>query len=974
MQHLDAGEIFRFFRGQLPPERAVEVERHLVECPQCAAKLAGESQAPTETASVAVGNGPFEPIHPLTPAPAPSAQSLLNTGERSAGGQGETSSLLERGQTVGRYLILERVGEGGMGVVYAAWDPDLSRRVAIKLLHSGKSSTEGRDRGQARLLREAQAMARVSHANVISVFDVGTFGDSVFVAMEFVDGTTLRKWVKEKKRPWREVLDTFMAAGRGLAGAHGAGLVHRDFKPDNVLVGKDGRVRVTDFGLARLADEEAAPERPLLPEGADADEGVVLAQVTQDGQVVGTPMFMAPEQRRGDAPEARSDQFSFCVALYWALYGDWPFDRKRSTAGSRDPASSKGTDRQSQRTQSPRPIDPVTGAFEPPRDSKVPAFIREALMRGLAPEPKERFDSMEALLGQLEYRPRTVRRVAAVAAGVLLAGAGGAAWYTQESARREALLCTGAEQKLAGIWDDAARTQVKQALLATQKPEADEVATRVTRMLDGYTRNWVETSTEACRATRVRGEQTEELLSLRVVCLERRLKDVKAVTGVLATADVELLGKAADTVSQLPSLASCADVAALSQVTPPPDTPQARAEIDRISSQLAEAKALNDAGRYKKGLEVAAPAAQAAVTLGYRPLHAEALFWQGWLEARSGARDVGIQHLTETLWSSLAARNDEVLARAATKLVFSASAWQGKMDVALQWSELGKAALVRLGGNEDIESELYNNLGVVYAKQGRNEEALASFQRALRLAEKALGPEHSRRANILTNLGNLYNQSGQYAEAAKVLADGLALRERLSGPDHPLTGAFHQSLAQTQLSLHDYAKAQTHARRSLDIQSASLGPEHPQMASIWYVVGHGYKEAGQCREALEPYQKTIAIQEKTLGKDHVDVSVSLNELALCHLELGERTRAVPQFERVLTLNTSDMSLRGDAYFGLARALESDKRKQAQALASARKARAAYEQAKQPEQVKQVEEWLAAHESPRKKGARKGKGR
>jgi tetratricopeptide (TPR) repeat protein len=973
MEHLDAAEIFRFFRGQLPPERAVEVQRHLVECPQCAAKLEGESQAPTETASVAVGNGPFAPIHPLTPAPAPKPS--LNTGERSDPAREEAGSTLERGQTVGRYLILERVGEGGMGVVYSAWDPDLSRRVAIKLLHSGKPSTEGRSRGQARLLREAQAMARVSHANVISVFDVGTFGDSVFVAMEFVDGTTLRKWVKEQKRPWREVLDTFMAAGRGLAGAHGAGLVHRDFKPDNVLVGKDGRVRVTDFGLARLADEEADSAPPLLPEGAAVEEGVTLAQVTQEGQVVGTPMFMAPEQRRGEAPEARSDQFSFCVALYWALYGDWPFDRKRSTAGSRDPASSKGTDRQSQRTQTPRPIDPVTGAFEPPRDSKVPAFIRQALMRGLAPEPKERFDSMEALLGQLEYRPRTVRRMAAAAAVVLLAGAGSAAWYTQESARREALLCTGAEQKLAGIWDEAARTQVTQALLATQKPDAADVASRVTRMLDGYARNWVETSTEACRATRVRGEQTEALLSLRVVCLERRLKDVKAVTGVLATADAELLGKAADTVAQLPSLASCADVVALSQVTPPPDTPQARAEIDRISSLLAEAKALNDAGRYKKGLEAAAPAVQAASTLGYQPLHAEALFWRGWLEARSGSRDVGAQHLTETLWAALAARNDEVLARAATKLVFAAAAWQGKPDVALQWSDLGKAALVRMGGNEDIESELFNNLGVMYAQQGRNAEALASLQRALQLAERALGPEHSRRANILGNLGNLYNLEGQHPEAAKVLADGLALRERLSGPDHPLTGAVHEALAKTQLFLRDYPKAQTHARRSLDIQSASLGPEHPQLASIWHVVGQSYKEAGQCQEALSPYQKALAILEKTLGKNHVDVSSTLNDVAQCYLELGEPAQAVSHFERVLALNPAEPSVRADAAFGLARALEPHSRKRPQALASAQKARAAYEEAKQPERVKQVDEWLAKHESPKKKkGSRKAQGR
>ncbi|HYI00010.1 protein kinase domain-containing protein, partial [Hyalangium sp.] len=686
MEHLDPAEIARFLRGQLSPERSAEVNRHLATCQPCAERMSesqGATEAPPEEVSYATGAAFATPARAVEPPREPAKPRWIQEGRPP-----------DRGEQVGRYLILERVGQGGMGIVYAAWDPELGRRVAIKLLRTDKPHAEGRTVGQARLQREAQAMARLNHPHVISVYDVGTLGEGVFVAMEFVDGTTLKKWVKEKSRAWSEVLDTFLAAGRGLAGAHGAGLVHRDFKPDNVLIGKDGRVRVTDFGLAREAGEGEEQSSVTLPVGAPMDETPELAQLTQQGHAVGTLMYMSPEQRRGEAPDARADQFSFCVALYWALYGTWPFDRQRSSQRGPDsgPGSShKGTSRPSNRSNDPRPVDPTTGAFEPPKDAKVPAFLRQAIMRGLSPEPKERFPSMEALLSRLEYRPRRMRLVAAAASLALVAGVGGYAWLAHQASQHQALLCTGAEQKLAGLWDDAVRKEISEALLATGKPEAAEVASRATQMLDDYTRGWVQASTEACRATRIRGEQTEALLSLRVVCLERRLQDVKAVTGVLSTVDAELLPKAVDTIALLPSLQGCGDVTSLSQVEPRPESPKAQEEIARISGQISRLKALIDAGRYKQGLEVGEQAVKAATALGYRPLEAEALLWHGFLKLRAGEPEVAEQHLVQSFRTALASRDDGVMTRAASTLVFAISSNMKRRDDALQWSELAKA-------------------------------------------------------------------------------------------------------------------------------------------------------------------------------------------------------------------------------------------------------------------------------------------
>ncbi|WP_437568166.1 protein kinase domain-containing protein [Sorangium sp. So ce542] len=301
---------------------------------------------------------------------------------------------------IGRYKIVETLGVGSYGIVIAAHDPELDRLVAIKILRSDRANEASAAHVRDRLVREAKAMARVSHPNVVAVHDVGVTGDSgVYLAMELVDGATLRAWLAERARGFAEIRRVFIDAGRGLAAAHRQGLVHRDFKPENVLVGRDGRARVTDFGLAGV---DACPHVGRAP-GAHRR---LDRSLTRSGLVVGTPVYMAPEQHRGAAVDARADQFSFCVALYEALYGERPFD---------------GTTYEELRANVRR------GALRTPkRAPRVPAAVWAVLRRGLSPAPEARFESMDQLLDALSAsRPRSWR---AALLGVTLFAAAWLAW------------------------------------------------------------------------------------------------------------------------------------------------------------------------------------------------------------------------------------------------------------------------------------------------------------------------------------------------------------------------------------------------------------------------------------------------------------------------------------------------------------------------------------------------------------------
>jgi eukaryotic-like serine/threonine-protein kinase len=388
VEHLDDNAASEFVSGTLSPSALGKVEGHLASCRECRALVAALAADPA-TDSVGVT------FQRLT--------SVSSVGELP---RRPPSS----GDRVGRYLVLSALGAGGMGVVFAAWDPQLGRKIALKLLRSSVASSSKDAR--TRLRREAQAIAQLSHPNVVSIYDVGTTDDgALYIAMEFVEGDTLTSWLKSYPRTWREIVDVFRQAARGLLAAHSVGLLHRDFKPDNVLVGGDGRVRVTDFGLARsvLVPDEVAQAKPVM--------SALDVALTATGTVLGTPRYMPPEQLTGPDLDARSDQFSFCVALYEALYGRHPLPGGTSLAM----------------------LDHGERVVAPPDGTKVPAAIGRAVLRGLERDRARRFPSMGALIDALEVRPRRapLRYAGLATLATLVAGGTTAAVVAQQRAPAE---------------------------------------------------------------------------------------------------------------------------------------------------------------------------------------------------------------------------------------------------------------------------------------------------------------------------------------------------------------------------------------------------------------------------------------------------------------------------------------------------------------------------------------------------------
>jgi predicted Ser/Thr protein kinase len=367
----DENQLVMSLNGLLDTQERDKIEQHLDGCESCRSLIVQLLRATT------LITDDSEPVEQAADAPLP------------------------RGTNLGRYVMLDCVGRGGSGLVYAAYDPELDRKVALKLLRTDLPGDPGAWR--ASLLREAQAMARLAHPNVISVFDVGTFQAQVFVAMEFIRGCSLGDWIREKPRSWRETVEVFLQAGEGLRAAHQSGLVHRDFKPDNVLVGDQGQVRVTDFGLARptVAFEEPASRLPL-------SSGVT------SHALAGTPLYMAPEQWGGHSADERTDQFSFCLSLYEALYGAFPYPGRTSAS--------------------------FTGQLPPaPKNTSVPAWLRRVLARGLSFSPEARYPAMQVLLNALARGLRAVRARVQLAAGLALAVLVGLAVdrTVQASAERE---------------------------------------------------------------------------------------------------------------------------------------------------------------------------------------------------------------------------------------------------------------------------------------------------------------------------------------------------------------------------------------------------------------------------------------------------------------------------------------------------------------------------------------------------------
>ncbi|MBK7828550.1 tetratricopeptide repeat-containing serine/threonine-protein kinase [Nannocystis sp.] len=824
----------------------------------------------------------------LRPAPVRAdAVTVHEPGDRPAPSR-DPDAELTRGDMIGRHIVLERLGAGGMGVVYAAYDPELDRKIAVKQIRGPGPGTSDEDRASAtRLLREAKAMARLTHPNVITVHDVGMLqGGQVFIAMEFVDGLTLRAW-QQRQPSWRETLAVYTQAGRGLAAAHAAGLVHRDFKPDNVLVGHDGRVRVLDFGLARADNPGAAPspERRDLADLAFSRSSVIASalgtadpsdRLTQDGAIVGTPAYMAPEQRLGVTVDARGDQFSFCVSLWEALTGALPF------AGTSQLALLVAVRK--------RQFTPV------PRDSKVPRKLLRVLERGLASLPAERWPDMAALLAALApERGRT--RGLAVAAALTAAAVGLAIGLSRETDL--STRCLGAAARAAGVWDDEARAAVRVAFTATGLPYAASAREAVEADLDRHLADWQAMATDNCAATQIRGEQSPALMDRRLACLDERLEETRALVRLFRAADGPVVERSVHAARSLTPLSGCADAAALTAPeTALPDAPEPRAAVVTRRLQLAELRALLHAGRYATGLALAQPLAAQAHDLGFRPLSAEADLLLGAFLCREGRVTEGSAALTDAVWTATAVKHDSAVVEATLELVYCVGARGGKLPEAQQWARHASAAIDRVGRDREANSlRLLGYRGLLAHDAGHYDEALSLTTQAVAAAERLHGPDSQQVATFLGYLGGNYQQLGRYREALHHHRRALAISERVLGPTHPRVGIECHNIAMILGHVGEYAAALRYQDRDLEIALASLGPDHPDTGLSYTNRGTLHTEAGHAAEGLRDLERADAIYARSVTDEHPDRIALDNNIGATLLDLGRLDEAEPHLRR-----------------------------------------------------------------------------
>ena len=716
---------------------------------------------------------------------------------------------------LGRFVILQQLGRGGMGDVYAAYDPQLDRRVALKLLRTtpGKGSSAG---ARERLQREAVALAQLSHPNVVPVHDVGSIdmpvpglpgvGDAesekqLFIVMELVSGRNLRQWLEAEERSWQAIVGAYRQAGAGLAAAHRVGLVHRDFKPANAQVGDDERVRVLDFGLARTTpshvfqssnngssqrppgDSPAPVSAPVSTplafdvselqddmetaslqdelETATSDGELLHAHHTRTGVLLGTPAYMSPEQFSGSKVGPASDQFNFCVALYEALYGVRPFPgttlrelHANVTSGNRPP---------------------------PPRASGVPGFLLPILERGLSVAPDERYPTMDALLEDLARDPARLRRrrLHAAAFAVLCVALAGSLGYALSRSSTPADPCAGASERLVGTWDDDRKAAIEGALSAVEHPYASAVVPRVLGTLDAYAATWVSVHESACQAHR-RGEQSGELLDRRMACLERHLDLLDSAVSVIAETDATSLDSAVQVAGQLPAPTACSDSEALmAEVAPPADADSAR-RVNELRNQLSRAQALEYAGRHRDAHRTAQALAVEAAAIGYRPLEAEIALLHG--HAAMGIRDwSGAQaSLARATRLGLGSEMRDVAVEALARAVYVEGTWANREHV-LHRLPLFDGLADALPARNFARALLYNNIGVVSRAHENPEQARAYLNRALDARGDGGRVE-------LAGIGyNLALITDDPARRTELLRGALQAFEDALGKEHPRT-------------------------------------------------------------------------------------------------------------------------------------------------------------------------------------------
>jgi predicted Ser/Thr protein kinase/tetratricopeptide (TPR) repeat protein len=806
---------------------------------------------------------------------------------------------------IGTYRVTRRLGGGAMGEVFLCEHEALGRSVAVKRVPSGDAALS---RLIPRLKNEARTLAQLNHENVVKVYDTGEDELSAYVVMEYVEGQDLRDWLHTNP-PETKVLERMLAAGRGLAAVHEAGFVHRDFKPENVLIDSNGTVKVADFGLVleeRGVDRASRSDRTADPK---------VSRLTVDGQLIGTVEYMGPEQLRGEPASPRSDQFSYCLVLYEGLWHAPPFS---SDYHSR--------------------LEQIYAGPPPPAGQRTALF--NVIARGLHPDPERRWPSMASLLAALERTrdaPRRRRRIAAVLGLATVVVASLFAMF--EIGRQHVTSCNAG---LEGIWDDSMRAQFNQHVAELDASHVDFSAARVVAALDTWADDWQSEYGQACeQRQRERDVTRAELLAGRTDCLLRQAQQASFLIDGVIGGDASTLAEAVAGVDELPDPRACATDLAARGIEPPPRP--AAAAVEALRSQLDQAYAARVLGDWEVALGHARAVERAATRLGYAPLVAEAQAELAMAEDVGGSPQHAAKLYDAAIHISEVERHDrlaaELLIERAELSLFELREFETaelRLQGARTQNERGglsddvRARLSHAHGRLaehrhefDAASKLYREalelarddaperatyLDALARVAEDSQTALPYRRRALEAAREHFGPRHPQTAKQLYNYAAAIQAAlGHGGEAELDLA--AEIWAETAPVSHRWRAKAEQLFAMQALRAQDFDAAEAHARAMATIYEAALvadDPEHGEpkllLAQIYAMRADQQAGSSELREAAI-VQATEALNDfrRTPGGRLMDPRITGGRLLLGNQQmmLGCFADAEREFDIVL---------------------------------------------------------------------------
>lgn len=770
---------------------------------------------------------------------------------------------------LGRFVVIRRLGAGGMGVVLEAYDPELERGVALKVLGSLVADDAG---VQARLRREALALARLSHPNVVAVYEVGTHEEFVFIVMELVRGPTLRGWLAKPQRGATEIIDAFIAAGRGLAAAHDRGLVHRDFKPDNVLFSEDGTPKVADFGLARsVSTSSDAGHSGVAPR-------TVLLH-SQETSPVGTPRYMAPEQAGGQTADARSDQYSFCAVLREALCRE--------------------------------------DAAQPQPPARVMAVVR----RGMALSPSDRWPSMERMLAQLAEASRPRRRGRLLGAAATVSALGALLWLSPDGTED----CRGVDA-VENLWNPERASQVRRRLAQLPKAFATNAGERAIGQLDQYAHALRDAALSTCRVvvSPAAGQR-------RRVCLDNALVTFDTfVEGLVRAPNADAIARVSSAIASLPDLEACLQPQANVEPSAPIGHELARVSGKMLAFELETAMALaletlqsaegaSDAPGVAAALALVAELHLALGDYDATKLALRRAFWAAHrvgdeaLQARTASKLAAAIAVTggdkddAEHWLKLATgvASRGALAEAdALEVTRNAGAVQflhGDHALAIATLSDGIDAALTADPGGPMAPRMLFSRAAAYDQTQDYVAARADLEQAIAIVEARLGRNHPGLLEYSINLGSVLRRLKDLDGAREVLERAMQGFEALHGPNHPDLGLTRLNLSAVYVEQGDLSSALNLLEDLPEALSRAVAPE-----AGWVSIAYRNRclvvaELGRSTDALPDCRRARDLSTSAYGTMSLETADSMGAEADVLGKLGRAAEALPLRRRVVEI-------------------------------------------------------------------------